>query len=176
MKPSNFRTNRFLFNTKLDSFIISYTPIKSQNPDTPISIKRTSSGPRESSSCSCSNPKLAARRLRYQRPIHLLSSNCNLRLARPSRPPPPLREKTPTGNFHLPKIAPVSNRQISEILNRHATFCEKVSPVSTFPNLHTKIWKPDLPFRKPICVNRRNLRTPISIAVFCRAVTERNTL
>jgi hypothetical protein len=72
MKPSNFRTNRPSFSAKSDSFIISFTPIKSQNPDTPISIKRNQED-RKSSSCSSSssNLKRAARRLRYQRPIHV---------------------------------------------------------------------------------------------------------
>jgi hypothetical protein len=65
MKPSNFQTNLPSFSAKTNSFIISYTPIKSQNPDTPLSIKRSAFlGPVESSSIS--NSKLAARRLRYE--------------------------------------------------------------------------------------------------------------
>jgi hypothetical protein len=68
----------------------------------------------------------------------------------------------PTGNFHRPKSAPVSNRQISEILNRHALFARKWFPFPRFQTYTQKFGNGVTHSEKPICVNRRNLRTTIS--------------
>jgi hypothetical protein len=158
MKPSNFRINRPSFSAKSDSFIISSTPIKSQNPDTPLLIKRNgrrrviaSVADTETLTKMESSAEFGIDRSEIPHVISHLPRRPVLRRPGEGGSQTKAGLATPIAQ----KMSPVSNRQPPKILNRHAPFRKKMAPVSTFPNLHTEIWK--RPHGRAVVFERRRI-------------------